>query len=66
MKRISALEIQLNFQMLNYYWSGNNKPDSYGKDLELRKINTVMPADGALSEAVKPWDLTMEGFLPLS
>lgn len=25
-----------------------------------------MPADGALSEAVKPCDLTMEGFLSLS
>lgn len=36
------------------------------EDLELRKINIMMPADGALSEAVTPCDLTMEEFLSLS
>lgn len=66
MKRTSALEIQLNLQMINYYWSDKNKPDSSGKDLEQGKINMLMPADGALSEAVKTCDLTMEGVLALS
>lgn len=66
MKRTSALEIQLILQTLNYDWSDKNKPDSSGKDLEQGKINMLMPADGALREAVKTCDLTMEGVLPLS
>lgn len=52
--------------MMNFYRSDNNKPDSSGKDLEQGKINILMPADGALSEAVKACDLTMEGVLSLS
>lgn len=41
-------------------------PDSSGKDLEHWKTSILMPADGALSEAVKTCDLTMEGVLSLS